>query len=129
MIKPSASSELNDRMVIFLLSVNVDQFSIRDVSLFRKRVRRWRTRLGESRRGFRKIASSEKLFAPVWIVASDVPEGNVTQLSALLWRLTQELFPDTGQSSTVGVMTRWGDNASQGEAYRSLSDQRCATLE
>jgi hypothetical protein len=46
-----------------------------------------------------KIASSEKLFASVWgVIASDVPEGNVTQLSALLWRLTQELFPDTGQS-------------------------------
>jgi len=51
------------------------------------------------------------------------------QLSALLWRLTQNLFPDTGQSSTVGVMARWGDTVSQGEAYRSLSDQPCASLE
>jgi hypothetical protein len=85
---------------------------------------------GESRRGFRKIASSEKLFVSVWgVVASDVPEGNVTQLSALLWRLTQELFPGYRTVLTVGVMARWGDNASQGEAYRSLSDQPCTSLE
>jgi hypothetical protein len=50
-IKPSASTELNDPMVIFLLSVKNESplinSPIRDVSLFLKRVRRWRTRLGE----------------------------------------------------------------------------------
>jgi len=54
----------------------------------------------------------------VLVIASDVPEGNAMRLSALLWRLTQKLFPDTG---TVFNCWRHGSLGRYRLARRSVS--------